>query len=181
MEPLNKKAKMIEQLKARGIDDERVLEAFNTVPREEFVLPVYQELAYSDQPLEIGLQQTISQPYIVALMLQEAGITPHSRVLDIGTGSGYAAAVASRLASEVHTIEILPKLSNKAKAVVKWLGYNNIHFNIGDGRLGLKEAAPFDAILVAACSQTVPKALLDQLAINGHFIIPIGKLCFRDF
>jgi protein-L-isoaspartate(D-aspartate) O-methyltransferase len=171
---LDEKEKMIKHLKVSGIQDEKLLHAMNLVPRENFVLPENKQSAYADRALEIDFEQTISQPYIVALMIQEARITQNSRVLDIGTGSGYAAAVLSRLAAEVYTIEVLPKLSKKAEKINKALGYNNIVFKIGNGRLGLEGAAPFDAILVAACSESVPKSLLIQLALNGRLIIPLG-------
>lgn len=163
------------QLEARGISDPHVIDAMSTIPREKFVLPEAEALAYSDNPLLIDCGQTISQPYIVALMIQIADLTQESKVLDVGTGSGYAAAVLSQIVREVHTIEFHAELSKKAEKTIQSLGYHNIHFHIGDGRLGLPEFAPFDAILVAAAADDAPKALLEQKAINGSLIIPLGN------
>jgi len=168
------------QLIERGIDDAPLLQAMATVPREYFVLPETQAMAYADSPLAIGYGQTISQPYIVALMIQAAELTPGSRVLDIGTGSGYAAAVLSRIVQHVDTIEVIPELSRRAEKTARLLGYNNITFKVGDGRLGLTESVAFDAILVAAASYDPPKILLEQLAINGKMIIPIGEQSMQN-
>ena len=163
-----------QQLQARGIEDRRVLAAMNRVPRHRFVPPAYQHLAYADSPLPIGLDQTISQPYIVAYMTEAAQVAPEDRVLEIGTGSGYQGAVLAELAREVYTIEILPELSTRAQGVLTELGYTNVHFRTGDGYAGWPERAPFDAIVVTAAPDHVPQALVDQLAMNGRMIIPVG-------
>lgn len=169
------RALMVEaQLRARGIESQAVLAALGRVPRHRFVPASYQHLAYADSPLPIGLDQTISQPYIVAYMTEAAGIAPHSRVLEIGTGSGYQAAVLGEIAREVYTIEIIPELSARARTVLGQLGYTNIHFRTGDGYAGWREHAPFDAILVTAAPDHVPQALVDQLAVGGRMIIPVG-------
>jgi protein-L-isoaspartate(D-aspartate) O-methyltransferase len=162
------------QLVRRGIRDPRVLKAMREVPREAFVDPGFEEFAYEDGPLPIGDGQTISQPYIVALMTEAADIGPEDRVLEIGTGSGYAAAIAGRLAKSVHSIERHETLAESARARLKQHGYANVHVHIGDGTLGLPEAAPFDAILVAAGGPQVPEALKQQLAVGGVLVIPVG-------
>jgi protein-L-isoaspartate(D-aspartate) O-methyltransferase len=162
------------QLVRRGIRDPRVLKAMRKVRREEFVEPGFEEFAYEDGPLPIGDGQTISQPYIVALMVEAAEIQPGDRVLEIGTGSGYAAAIAGRLAKTVHTIERHDELAAQARARLKAQGYANVHVHTGDGTLGLPDAAPFDAILVAAAGPHVPETLKQQLAIGGSLVIPVG-------
>jgi protein-L-isoaspartate(D-aspartate) O-methyltransferase len=162
------------QLVRRGIRDPRVLTVMRQVPREEFVEPGFEEFAYEDGPLPIGDGQTISQPYIVALMTEAADIQPGDRVLEIGTGSGYAAAVAGGLAKSVHTIERHDGLAARARARLKTHGYANVHVHTGDGTLGLPEAAPFDAILVAAGGPHIPEALKQQLAVGGVLVIPVG-------
>jgi protein-L-isoaspartate(D-aspartate) O-methyltransferase len=163
------------QIVRRGIRDERLLRAMREVPREAFVDPGFEEYAYEDGPLPIGEGQTISQPYIVALMIDAAHIGPMDRVLDVGTGSGYAAAVMSRLAYVVFTIERHRSLAETAKKRFKRLGYDNIEVHIGDGTRGIPQAAPFDAILVAASGHEVPRVLEEQqLVIGGRLIIPIG-------
>ena len=151
--------KMVEeQVAARGVRDTAVLEAMSRVPRERFVLPRYEEMAYSDRPLPIEDNQTISQPYIVALMVESMKLTPQSRVLEVGTGSGYAAAVMSKLAAEVFTIERHEDLARTAAARLKDLDYSNVQVRHGDGTLGWPEAAPFDSIVVAAGGAEVPQA-----------------------
>jgi protein-L-isoaspartate(D-aspartate) O-methyltransferase len=169
------RAEMIEkQLRRRGIKDGAVLAAMLAVPRHEFVPPELRARAYEDAPLPIGSGQTISQPYIVAAMTAALHLQPHHRVLEIGTGCGYQAAVLSQLAKEVFTIERQPELASAASEKLSRLGYSNVHVHCGDGTLGLPEFAPFDAILVAAAAPTVPKPLLAQLSEGGRIIIPVG-------
>jgi protein-L-isoaspartate(D-aspartate) O-methyltransferase len=166
---------MIEkQLRRRGIQDAAVLAAMAAVPRHEFVSEDVRAHAYDDLPLPIGSGQTISQPYIVAAMTAALHLQPGDRVLEIGTGCGYHAAVLSRLAKEVFTIERRPELAASASARLVRLGYSNAHVHCGDGTLGLPEFAPFDAILVAAAAPAVPKTLLAQLAEGGRIILPVG-------
>ncbi|MDR0184301.1 protein-L-isoaspartate(D-aspartate) O-methyltransferase [Lysobacter arvi] len=161
-------------LAARGLHDARVLAAMAQVPRERFVAPGMAEFAYEDSPLPIGEGQTISQPYIVALMLEAARIRPADLVLEVGTGSGYAAALMSRLARHVHTVERHASLAEEARARFVQLEYDNIDVHIGDGSRGWPDAAPFDAILVAAGAPAPPEALRSQLAIGGRLVIPVG-------
>jgi protein-L-isoaspartate(D-aspartate) O-methyltransferase len=162
------------QIAARGIRDERVLEALRTVPREAFVPERLAEFAYDDAPLPIGEEQTISQPFVVALMVEALEIRPGDEVLEIGAGSGYAAAVLSRLAREVWTVERHPSLTREARERMARLEYRNVYVLHGDGTLGWPEHAPYDAIVVAAGGPEVPPALLDQLAPGGRLVIPIG-------
>jgi protein-L-isoaspartate(D-aspartate) O-methyltransferase len=162
------------QIAARGVRDERVLEAMGTVPREAFVPERLAELAYNDNPLPIGEEQTISQPYVVALMAEALELRPEDRVLEIGAGSGYAAAVLSRLAREIFTVERHESLAREARERMARLGYSNVQVHQGDGTLGWPERAPYDAIVVAAGGPEVPQALLDQLAEGGRLVIPIG-------
>lgn len=171
---------VVEQLEQRGISDTRVLEAMDWVPRHEFVPSKLLELAYHDRALPIGYEQTISQPYTVAFMCQEARIAATDRVLEIGTGSGYGAAVLSLLAREVHTIERIEVLHKTAQERLTHLGYNNVHCHLDDGTLGLPSGAPFDAIIVAAGAQTLPEAFQEQLADGGRLIIPIGPLAHQQ-
>jgi protein-L-isoaspartate(D-aspartate) O-methyltransferase len=167
--------RMVErQLHARGVEDERVLEAFREVPREVFVEPGLEQVAYTDAPLPIGESQTISQPYVVALMVEALEIRPSDRVLEVGAGSGYAAAILSRLAAEVYAIERHPSLAREARERIDRLGYDNVKIRAGDGTLGWPEAAPFDAILVSAGGPDVPLALIEQLARGGRIAIPVG-------
>lgn len=163
-----------EQLVPRGIRDAATLAAMETVPRHLFVPSDARSYAYSDGPLPIGEGQTISQPYIVALMTQAAELTPASIVLEIGTGSGYAAAVLSRIAQEVYTIERLPHLAERAEATLKEIEYQNVHIKVDDGTLGWAEKGPFDAIIVTAGAPTVPAAYVEQLKPSGRIIIPVG-------
>jgi protein-L-isoaspartate(D-aspartate) O-methyltransferase len=169
------RARMVrEQLAARGIRDARVLAAMGQVPRHELVPEGERDEAYEDGPLPIGEGQTISQPYIVAAMSEAAALTGNERVLEVGTGSGYQAAVLSALAREVYTIELEPTLAARAKRDLERLGCTNVHARTGDGYLGWPEAAPFDAILVTAAPDHVPPALLAQLSIGGRLVIPVG-------
>ena len=169
------RAEMIEtQLRRRGIQDAAVLAAMMAVPRHEFVPEELRSQAYEDVPLPIGGGQTISQPYIVAAMTSALHLQPGDRVLEIGTGCGYQAAVLSHLAKEVFTIERRPELASAASADLARLGYLNAHLHCGDGTLGLPEFAPFDAILVAAGAPAIPKPLLAQLAEGGRMTLPVG-------
>lgn len=164
-----------EQLVERGIADTAVLAAMRTVPREQFVPLSYQEAAYMDGPLPIGAGQTISQPYVVALMLVQLQLQADHRVLEIGTGSGYAAAVLSRIVREVYTVERQHTLAWQAKARLAALGYENVWVHEGDGTLGWAEYAPYDSIIAAACGPKVPPSLQMQLAVNGRLLMPVGK------
>jgi protein-L-isoaspartate(D-aspartate) O-methyltransferase len=170
------KDRMIDaQLRRRGITDERVLEAMARVPRERFVAPGFEEFSYEDSPLAIGEGQTISQPYIVALMLQEAAIEPDDIVLEVGTGSGYAAAVMGRLAGHVYTIERHQSLAETARQRLAAGGHDNVEVKIGDGTKGWPDVGPFSAILVAAGGTSIPVPLTEQLDIGGRLIIPVGE------
>jgi protein-L-isoaspartate(D-aspartate) O-methyltransferase len=164
------------QIVGRGVKDPLVLEAMKKVKRHEFVLPGLEREAYEDGPLPIGEGQTISQPYIVALMTELAKVNPNSCVLEIGTGSGYQAAVLGEIAKEVYTIEIVEKLGNQARERLSALGYKNVHVKIGDGYQGWPEVAPFDAILVTAAPDHIPEPLLDQLKPKGRLVIPVGEM-----
>ena len=168
------------QLIPRGIKDQRVLDVFAKVPRHLFVDPVQRHMAYGDHPLPIGLEQTISQPYIVALMTQSLALKGDENVLEIGTGSGYQTAVLAELARHVYTVERLPQLSEKAQNILRELQYNNISFRVGDGTGGWPEKAPFEAILVAAASESVPPALVEQLSLGGRMVIPVGDSPVQD-
>ena len=163
-----------EQLKRRDIRDARVLEAMRRVPRHEFVPLHVRADAYADYPLPIGHQQTISQPYIVAFMTEALNVRPSDTVLEIGTGSGYQAAVLSELAREVYTIEIVEPLAATARKTLTNLGYKNIRTRTGDGYAGWPEAAPFDRIMVTAAPPEVPTALIQQLKIDGLIAVPVG-------
>jgi protein-L-isoaspartate(D-aspartate) O-methyltransferase len=163
------------QLRARGIDDERVLEAMRRVPRELFVPDELREHAYEDVALPIGYEQTISQPYMVALICSLLSLHGTEKVLDVGTGSGYQAAVLAELAGEVHSIERVPELAARARATLEGAGYA-VHVHVGDGTLGLPEQAPFAAIAVAAAAPALPPSLYDQLELRGRIVVPLGKL-----
>ncbi|HUE80213.1 MAG TPA: protein-L-isoaspartate(D-aspartate) O-methyltransferase [Sphingomicrobium sp.] len=168
--------RMVErQLAARGIRNPHVLEAFRQVPREEFVAADHRRQAYGDHPLPIEAGQTISQPYIVALMIEAAGIGPGDRVLEVGAGSGYAAAVMSRIAAQVIAIERHPELVAVASARMERLGYANVSIVAGDGTRGWPGGAPYDAILAAASGSHVPQPLVDQLADGGRLVMPLGR------
>ena len=162
------------QLRARGIHDERVLDAMSRVPRHEFVAERFQDRAYDDHPIPIAEGQTISQPYIVAFMLESLAIEPNSKVLEVGTGSGYQTALLAELASHVSSIERIPRLAQEAQTTLARLGYNNVNIIVGDGSQGWPDVAPFDAIIVAAAAPRVPSALFEQLAENGRMVIPVG-------
>lgn len=164
-----------EQIEARGIRDSRVLKAMLTVPRHLFVEPNLVPLAYEDYPLPIANNQTISQPYIVAYMTELATISPEAKVLEIGTGSGYQAAILGLLAKKVYSIEFFPELAQKAHHLLEELGYRNVYIKAGDGYRGWAEHAPYDAILVTAAPDHIPQSLIDQLAINGKMLIPVGN------
>ena len=163
-----------EQIAARGVLDPRLLAVMESVPRHLFVPADDLPWAYSDGPLPIGHSQTISQPFIVALMTELLQVKATSRILEVGTGSGYQAAVLGRMAAEVHTLEMIPELAAQASKTLAELGYKNIHVHSGDGSQGWQEAAPYDGILVAAAAPSVPKPLLDQLAEGGRLVIPVG-------
>jgi protein-L-isoaspartate(D-aspartate) O-methyltransferase len=163
------------QIMARGVRDPRVLAAMREVPRHLFVDPSESGGAYEDHPLPIGGNQTISQPYIVALMTELAKIGPRDKVLEIGTGSGYQSAVLSKLATQVYSIEIVPELARQSAERLRRLGYANVTVREGDGYRGWPEHAPFDAIIVTAAPDRIPQPLLDQLAAGGRLVIPVGS------
>jgi protein-L-isoaspartate(D-aspartate) O-methyltransferase len=162
------------QLRARDISDERVLAAMNRIPREQFVPEEERAFAYEDAALPLGAGQTISQPYMVARICEELRLKGDERVLDVGTGSGYQAAVLAELAAEVHTIERLPELAEQARANFDKAGYAGVHVHVGDGTLGLPEAAPFGGIAVAAAAPSFPQTLYDQLEPRGRLVVPVG-------
>ena len=162
------------QIRRRGVTDERVLHAMTSVPRHEFVPPLWTNRAYADEPLPIGHGQTISQPYIVAAMVAALALTGSENVLEIGTGCGYQAAVVSLLAGKVHSVEILPELAHPAAERLQRLGDCNVHVHCGDGTLGWPEFSPYDAILIAAAAPAVPEPLVEQLAEGGRLIAPVG-------
>jgi protein-L-isoaspartate(D-aspartate) O-methyltransferase len=163
------------QIETRGVTAPRVLEALRHVPREEFVPAALARFAYDDGPLPIGVGQTISQPYIVAAMIAAAWVSPGDRVLEIGTGSGYGAAVVSRIADEVFTVERIESLAEAARNRLAELGYTNVHVLAGDGSLGWPEHAPYDAIVVTAGGPKVPRPLLSQLASGRRLVMPVGE------
>jgi protein-L-isoaspartate(D-aspartate) O-methyltransferase len=169
-----RRAMVDEQLRNRGIGDEGVLAAMGRVPREAFVDEDDRKRAYEDMPLAIGFGQTISQPYMVALIAESAAVEPGDKVLDVGTGSGYAAAVLAELGATVHTIERLPELAAKARERLEAAGYGGVAVHVGDGSLGLPEEAPFDAITVAAAAPELPMVLYEQLVAGGRLVVPIG-------
>jgi len=172
----NKREEMVErQLVSRGITDERVLDAMLTVPREKFVPASMTGRAYDDSALPIGSDQTISQPYVVALTIEALNPGPEYVILDIGTGSGYAAAVAGKIVKEVYTIERIESLAEFAKKNLERTGCNNVHLKYGDGSKGWPEHAPYDGIMAAAASSEIPDALKVQLATDGHLVMPVGK------
>lgn len=163
------------QMQRRGIRDERILAAFEQVPRHLFVPEPMRHMAYEDMPLPIGRDQTISQPYIVALMTSLLELRGDERVLEIGTGSGYQAAILSRLAAEVYTVEVLPELAERAGQLLRELGYANIHVHVGDGTLGWPAAAPYPAIIGTAAAPRVPPPLLEQLEDGGRLVLPVAE------
>jgi protein-L-isoaspartate(D-aspartate) O-methyltransferase len=164
-----------EQLRDRGIRDERVLEVMARVPRHEFVQPDQRDEAYEDHPLPIGEGQTISQPFVVAAMLEALALRPEDVALEVGTGSGYETAVLAELVRKVYSIERIASLAERARAVLERLGYSNVTVVHGDGSQGLPEAAPFDAIVVSAAAPRLPKPLIDQLRDGGRLVIPVGS------
>ncbi|PCC74860.1 protein-L-isoaspartate(D-aspartate) O-methyltransferase [Nannocystis exedens] len=175
-EPSQARSRMVEQqLVARDITDEAVLAAMRRVPRERFVPPEDQRYAFGDHPLPIGHGATISQPYIVALMTQLARVKKGDRVLDVGTGSGYQAAVLAEMGAEVYSIEVVTALAEQAATLLDELGYDDVHVRAGDGYRGWPEAAPFNAIIVAAAAPTLPRPLTEQLAVGGRLVIPVGR------
>lgn len=164
---------MVNLIRRRGVEDERVLDAMAQVPRHEFVPPSRQDIAYADHAMSIGHQQTISQPYIVALMTAALDLTPGDRVLEVGTGSGYQAAILAEMGMDVYTIERVPELYEAAKARLELLGYD-VHQKVADGYSGWPEFAPYDGIIVTAAPKEVPQPLIDQLADGGRMVIPVG-------
>jgi len=170
-----RKIRLLMELRREGIKDTRVLAALERVPRERFVSPAFQDQAYANRALPIASGQTVSQPYVVALMTEAARIGPADRVLEIGTGSGYQAAVLAELAGEVYSIERHAELLAEAQRVLQGLDYANLHTRVGDGMAGWPEAAPFDAILVTAAAEEVPQALAAQLKEGGRLILPLGR------
>jgi protein-L-isoaspartate(D-aspartate) O-methyltransferase len=168
--------RMVEQqLKPRGIKDGRLLAAMTKVPREEFVPVNARADAYQDRPLPIGYEQTISQPYLVAFMTEQLRPQQSDRVLEIGSGSGYQAAILAELVANVYTVEIVEPLAKTAEATLRRLGYTNVHMRVGDGYKGWPEEAPFDAIIVTCAPDKVPQPLIDQLKDGGRMVIPVGE------
>ena len=179
---VSERVKMVEdQIKGRGIKDLSVLKAVSTVKRELFVPEKYRDLAYSDRPLPIGHNQTISQPYIVAYMTEQLQVEKDQKVLEIGTGSGYQAAVLAELVNHVFTIEIIPELAEGAEKVLNKTGYDNITIRTGDGYKGWPDQAPFDRIMVTAAPEEIPEKLVQQLANDGRMIIPVGANLFMQY
>ncbi|NQT33208.1 MAG: protein-L-isoaspartate(D-aspartate) O-methyltransferase [Candidatus Omnitrophica bacterium] len=173
---LTKRNQMVErQIKRRGIKDEKVLDAMMSVKRHLFVPENFRQASYEDTPLPIGFGQTISQPYIVAYMTEAVRLTPRDRVLEIGTGCGYQAAILARLVKEVYTIEIVRSLAESAEQRLLESGYNNIHVKWGDGYRGWPEFAPFDAIIITAAPPSIPEELVEQLKVGGRMIVPAGS------
>jgi len=165
---------MLNLIKARGVKDPQVLSAMQNVPRHRFVPKEAQNRAYGDYPLAIGHGQTISQPYIVALMTEALGVEPGDKVLEVGTGSGYQAAILAEMDTEVYTVEVVAELQAQAKETLAELGYENVHYRVGDGREGWPEHAPYDGIIVTAAPPQIPNPLVEQLADGGRLVIPVG-------
>jgi len=170
-----RKKMLKEQLIQRGIENQRVLDAFYSLERHKFIPEALRESAYADYPLAIGENQTISQPFIAALMTESLDLSGRERILEIGTGSGYQTAILATLAKEVYSVERIPGLAAKAEALLKECGYANIKVKIGDGTLGWQEHAPFDRIIVTAASPIVPEPLIRQLGENGKLVLPLGQ------
>ncbi|MDW7988229.1 MAG: protein-L-isoaspartate(D-aspartate) O-methyltransferase [candidate division WOR-3 bacterium] len=168
-----------EQLIAKGIKDQRLLKIFREIPRHLFVDSFMEHLAYKEYPLPIGFNQTISQPYIIALMLEYLQVEPENTVLEIGTGSGYQTALLANLGKTVYTVEYISELSLKAQSILLKLGIANVRFKIGDGALGWSEFAPFDRIIVSACGEFIPHQLIYQLKENGRLVMPIKKESYQ--
>jgi len=164
-----------QQIMARGVEDPEVLEAMRKVPRHLFVPENYRAFSYRDHPLPIGQGQTISQPYVVAFMTEALDLKPSDRVLEIGTGSGYQAAVVAEIVKEVYTIEIIEELGKRARRTLEMLGYKNIRVKIGDGYKGWPEKGPFDAVIVTCAPERIPEALIEQLSDGGRMIVPVGR------
>jgi protein-L-isoaspartate(D-aspartate) O-methyltransferase len=169
-----------EQIEARGVSDERVLQTIQTVPRHLFMPPDVRQWAYSDAPLAIGHGQTISQPYIVALMTELLQLVGDECVLDIGTGSGYQAAILAGLVREVHSVEVIPELAERATKALARLGYSNVHVHLGDGSCGWPKSAPYAGIVVGAAAPVVPVPLLEQLDEGGRLVLPVGSSGFQQ-
>lgn len=167
---------VVSQIESRGIRDSRVLAALRKVPRHQFVPENERSASYDDTPLPIGRGQTISQPYIVALMSELMDLDGSEKVLEIGTGSGYQAAILAELAAEVYTIEIVPDLARRAENTLNGMGYRNIHIRCGNGYMGWPEAAPFDAVMVTAAPEHIPQALVTQLRTGGRLVVPVGSV-----
>ena len=173
---------MIEtQIKKRGITDQTILDAMKEVNRHEYVQENFERLAYSDRPVPIGFGQTISQPYIVAFMSHKLNVASHHKVLEIGTGSGYQAAILAELSDHVYTIEIIPELAKRAVKVLKKNNYDNITIRIGDGYKGWPEQAPFDRIMVTAAPKEIPEKLIEQLAPGGIMVLPVGETVMMQY
>jgi protein-L-isoaspartate(D-aspartate) O-methyltransferase len=172
---LEKRERMVDsQIETRGVKDRKILAAMRKIPRHVFVPENMKRYAYQDEPLLIGEGQTISQPYIVAYMSEALQLKGHERVLEVGTGSGYQAVILAEIVKEVFTVELVESLSVRAQEVIKELGYQNIHFKVGDGTFGWEDHAPYDAIMVTAAPAKVPKSLQEQLKIGGRMVIPVG-------
>jgi protein-L-isoaspartate(D-aspartate) O-methyltransferase len=175
IDPAEERRRMVDrQLRTRGIRNRRVLEAMLEVPRHEFVSPEYKTLAYADHPLPIGEGQTVSQPFIVALSLEALALDGSERVLEVGTGSGYQTALLAMLAREVYSIECRAALARRAETILARLGLENVRIVVGDGSHGLREFAPYQAILVSAAAPSLPESLVEQLAETGRMVIPVG-------
>jgi len=175
----DKRAKLVQIVRSQGVVDPKVLAAMSKVPRHLFVAETYRDQAYNDYPLPIGQEQTISQPFIVGFMTQALRLKGSEKVLEIGTGSGYQAAILGEIAKQVYTIEIICELADRAGKLLQAQGYKNITVKCGDGYQGWKEHAPFDAIIVTAAPDHVPQPLIDQLAEGGRMIVPVGRF-FQD-
>jgi protein-L-isoaspartate(D-aspartate) O-methyltransferase len=176
----NERHRMVcNQIIKRGLKESRLLSAFENIPRHLFVAEEQREWAYDDHPLPIGHHQTISQPYIVALMVDLLLLNGDECVLEVGTGSGYQAAILSQMVAEVHTVEIIPDLAEAAAQIMVALNIRNVHVHVGDGSQGWPESAPYDGIIVAAAAPKAPQSLLDQLAMNGRLVLPVGDRFFQ--
>ena len=177
---LERRQMVAEQIARRGLRNPRLLAAIQAVPRHRFVDAANRPWAYADNPLPIGHGQTISQPYIVALMISLLRLRGGERVLEVGTGSGYQAAILAHLAAEVHTVEFVPELAESARRMFEELGLDNVSCHTGDGSLGWKEAAPYDAVIVAAAAPRAPRPLLGQLADGGRLVVPVGGRGYQE-